>query len=109
MKDFMLQVLSNTGVNTEWFLAAVRAPDWQLLQWTLEHEHFSRISLLAHTQLINLYIVQGKKKEQNLPISCLQLEELYKDVGSGKGPPLLSSVSVPGLKLQDKPENTVYV
>lgn len=108
MKDFMLQVLSSTGVITEWFLAAIRVPDWQLLQWTLQHEHFSRISLPAHTQLINC-VLYKVKKEQNLPISCLQLEELYKDVGSGKGPPLLSSVSVPLLKLQDKPENTVYV
>lgn len=64
MKDFMLQVLSNTGVITEWFLAAIRAPDWQLLQWTLQHEHFSRISLLAHTQLINcVYCTRWKKNK----------------------------------------------
>lgn len=30
-----------------------RVPHLQLLQWTLQYEHFSRISLPAHTQLIN--------------------------------------------------------
>lgn len=99
----MSQVLSNTKVITDWFLTAIKSyPLAACPVNSAAHALLQKFSPSTYTAHKFCILYEEKKKKKNLLIYSLQLEELYKEVGSGKGPLLLSSVPDPGLKLQDK-------